>query len=273
VIQYFFSFIASPSGDVTVSKARDAGDAGDHNLVTDQKASTVAMVLCSPRNQRWGPPGSGAITTTSSSLSPRPETERKRADIVRAAVETFGAKGSTNGTLADIAEQVGMTRAGVLHHFGSKQKLLLEVLGYRDQDDVAHLERKHIPGGAELFAHLVGTAERNSRRPGIVQVFTVLSAESVTEDHPAREYFEARYRNLRREIDDAFRVLCASEGVTDAETIEHASASILAVMDGLQLQWLLEPSAVDLAAASEFAIRAIVNGVLHPGPALPAAGS
>lgn len=218
--------------------------------------------------RRRRPQKDGAITT-SNSVSPRPETERKRQEILRAAVETFGAKGSTNGTLADIADQVGITRAGVLHHFGSKQRLLLEVLGYRDKDDVAHLHSKRMPGGAGLFAHLVGTAMRNSMRPGIVQVFTVLSAESVTEDHPARDYFETRYRNLRREVDEAFRELCAEHGVADERAVEHASASILAVMDGLQLQWLLDPDRVDLAQASEFAIRAIVNGVLHPGPDLP----
>jgi AcrR family transcriptional regulator len=205
---------------------------------------------------------------TGSSTSPRPETERKRTEILRAAIETFGAKGSSNGTLADIAEQVGMTHAGVLHHFGSKNNLLLEVLEFRDRDDVAHLADRHIPGGPALFAHLVATAQRNALRPGIVQVFTVLSAESVTEDHPATEYFQERYANLRREVEAAFRALCAQERVTEPDTIDKGAASILAVMDGLQLQWLLDPTAVDLAGASEFAIEAIVNGVLRSGPAL-----
>ena len=203
-----------------------------------------------------------------SSTGTRPETEQKRIDILRAAIETFGAKGSTNGTLADIADQVGMTHAGVLHHFGSKNNLLLEVLEFRDRDDVAHLADQHIPGGPALFAHLVATAQRNALRPGIVQVFTVLSAESVTEGHPATAYFQERYRNLRAEIDAAFRALCAQEGVTDPDTIDRAAASILAVMDGLQLQWLLDPTSVDLGGASEFAIESIVNGVLQPGPGL-----
>jgi hypothetical protein len=39
-------------------------------------------------------------------------------------------------------------------------------------------------------------------------------------------------------------------------------------MDGLQLQWLLDPGAIELADATAFAIRAIVNGVLHEGPTL-----
>src|SRR5690606_631980 len=181
--------------------------------------------------------------------------QHKRIEILKAAVEIFGSKGSTNGTLADVAEQVGLTHAGVLHHFGSKQKLLLEVLAYRDQADVEDLAEKHIPGGLELFLHLVRTAYANAHRPGIVQAYTVLSlrpvrtayanahrpgivqaytvlsSESVTDGHPGREYFEDRYTTLRREVTDAFAELCAAEGVADADAIAAASASILAVMD------------------------------------------
>lgn len=200
--------------------------------------------------------------------SPRPATKEKREQILRAAVEIFGSKGSTNGTLADVAEQVGMTHAGVLHHFGSKQRLLLEVLSYRDRTDVAGLAEKHIPDGPELFIHLVRTAVANETRPGIVQVFTVLSAESVTEGHAAREHFADRYTNLRREITEAFHELCEQEGVTEPATIASAASSILAAMDGLQLQWLLDPATVKLADATAFAVRAIVNGVLHEGPTL-----
>lgn len=208
------------------------------------------------------------VTDSHDTTRTRPATAEKRTEILKAAVEIFGNKGSTNGTLADVAEQVGMTHAGVLHHFGSKQKLLLEVLAYRDQDDVAELLEKHIPGGPELFLHLVRTAFTNAQRPGIVQAYTVLSSESVTDDHPGREYFEDRYTTLRREITEAFHALCSQQGVKEPDTIAAASASILAVMDGLQLQWLLHPEMIELGEATEFAIRAIVNGVLQPGPEL-----
>ncbi|REJ05691.1 TetR/AcrR family transcriptional regulator [Microbacterium bovistercoris] len=210
------------------------------------------------------------MTKESTRIRREEERARKRTEILKAAVETFGTKGSANGTLADIAQQVGMTHAGVLHHFGSKENLLLEVLEYRDRTDVEGLAEKHIPGGPDLFLHLVRTAFLNAQRPGIVQVFTVLSAESVTEDHPARRYFVERYAMLRRDVHGAFRELCAQEGVTDLAAIDMAAASILAVMDGLQLQWLLDPKVIDLPAASEFAIRSIVNGVLSPAPELGA---
>ena len=196
----------------------------------------------------------------------RPETLARRREILDAAVEIFGSKGYANGTLVEIADQVGMTHAGILHHFGSKDQLLLEVLRYRDETDVADLEEQHIPDGMPLFRHLVRTAILNAQRAGIVQTFVVLSAESVTDDHPARAFFEARYRQLRGEVAHAFQVVCEERGVTAPATIAVAAASILALMDGLQVQWLLEPESVNLAGATEFGIEAIVSSVLDPRP-------
>lgn len=201
-------------------------------------------------------------------LPARPETAARRELILKAAVETFGTRGFSKGTLAEIAEQVGMTRAGVLHHFGSKENLLREVVSYRDHADLSEVGMEEMPEGADLFLHLVKTAMVNARRPGIVQTFTVLTGESVTHGHPTQEYFRQRYANLRDDLTKAFTELCQQQGVTDLTAISAAAASILAVMDGLQLQWLLEPSAVELGEASEFAIRSIVNGVLRPGPQL-----
>ncbi len=196
----------------------------------------------------------------------RPETLVRRREILDAAVDIFGAKGFTGGTLQDIADQVGMTHAGILHHFGSKDQLLIDVLEHRDRTDVVDLEGQHIPDGIDLFRHLVRTAFVNARRAGIVQAYAVLSAESVTDGHPGRDYFESRYRTLRSEVAAAFRLVCAQRGIDRPGDIDRASAAILAVMDGLQVQWLLDPEAVDLARASEFAIEAIVAAVLEPRP-------
>jgi len=196
----------------------------------------------------------------------RPATLERRRDILRAALDTFGAKGYNKAPLSEIAEQVDMTHAGILHHFGTKDQLLLEVLRYRDESDVEDLEGHHIPTGIDLFRHLVKTAFQNAERAGIVQAYAVLSAESVTDAHPAREFFETRYRTLRSEAVDAFEGLCAERGVAVPATVHPASAALLAVMAGLQIQWLLDPTRVDLGEASEFAIDAIVAAVLAPRP-------
>jgi AcrR family transcriptional regulator len=194
---------------------------------------------------------------------PREQTARKRMEIVRAATEVFGNKGYSKGSLADIAEIVGMTHAGVLHHFGSKDALLLEVLLYRDETDVEDLAGHHMPGGLDLFRHLIATARRNEGRPGIVQAFAVLSAESVTDDHPAKEFFLERYEKLRGELTVALTDVCDPNDPPCAEDVAAAAASIIAIMDGLQIQWLLRPDKIRLAEASAFAIEAILVAAIQ----------
>ncbi len=194
---------------------------------------------------------------------PREATARKHREILRAATEVFGSKGYSKGSLAEIGDLVGMTHPGVLHHFGSKDQLLLEVLEYRDETDVEHLEGHHIPGGLDLFRHLVTTATLNEARPGIVQAFAVLSAESVTADHPAKEFFRERYATLRCQIREALGEICDPKDPPLPKELDFATASIIAVMDGLQVQWLLAPDQIQLARSSAFAIDAILAAAIQ----------
>lgn len=197
---------------------------------------------------------------------PRRGTSERREEILRAAANTFGSKGYKAGSLADVAEQVGMTHAGVLHHFKSKEQLLTALLDFRDSEQVEDLEGKHIPGGLELFRHLLRTARMNAERPGIVQTYTVLTGESVTDGHPARGWTTNRFAVLRGEVAAAFR---AWHPEVEPHVADQAASAIIGVMDGLQIQWLLDPDAVDLADATAFAIQAIVTAAIG-GPDRPA---
>lgn len=196
-------------------------------------------------------------------VRPREETLVRRKRILEAASEVFGEKGYVKGSLADIAERVGITHAGVLHHFGSKDQLLLAVLAHRDATDAERLDGRHIPDGLELFKHLVRTAELNESREGIVQAFAVLSAESVTDSHPAKDFFLNRYESLRNSIREALVSICSIDDPPAAHDIDRAAASIIAVMDGLQVQWLLAPDKIELARTSAFAIDAILAAAIQ----------
>lgn len=196
---------------------------------------------------------------------PRAATRARREEIVRAAARTFAAKGYRNGSLADVAEQVGITHAGVLHHFGSKEQLLVAVLQQRDDDGVRDLEGQHIPGGLELFRHLVRTVRSNEARPGIVQGYTVLVGEAVTTGHPARDWVTQRFAVLREQVADAVQQV--GPHVPRPAAVRAADA-VIAVMDGLQVQWLLDADAVDLPDATAFAIEAILAATLA-GDAAP----
>ncbi len=201
----------------------------------------------------------------------RKSTPERRAEIVRAAAKTFGTKGYQKGSLIDIAAQVGMTHAGVLHHFGSKEQLLIAVLEYRDQEDLEALAEQKMPEGVHLFWHLTRTAAANAQRAGIVQTYAAITGESVTENHPARGFVVNRFALLRSYIEEALRAVCGPDLPDDVCT--HAASSIIGVMDGIQLQWLLDEDAVDLPEATRFAIEAILTaakaGADRPRPLTP----
>ncbi|MCI1219536.1 MAG: TetR/AcrR family transcriptional regulator [Bifidobacterium sp.] len=198
---------------------------------------------------------------------PRASTEEKRREILLVASDVFGKKGTSNATLEEIADRVGMTRAGVLHHFKSKRALLLEVIKFRDVHDLENLEGKRMPRGADLFRHLIDTVKTNVERPGIVQTFVTLSSESVTDNNPGREDFANRYDALRGEITDALIDIAKERKATiNIAEAERASSAIIGLLDGVQLQWLLEPDKVDLVKSSEYGVRKIVASVFSAAP-------
>ncbi|WP_405481464.1 TetR/AcrR family transcriptional regulator [Streptomyces sp. NBC_00009] len=167
--------------------------------------------------------------------------EERRAEILRAALEVIAERGYRGATLGAVAERVGLTQQGLLHYFRTKEALLVAVLEERDQWDA-------VPDGRwrpDLLASLV---EYNAMRPGIVQTFSALLGESVTEDHPARPYFTQRYGNVRESMAAVLRTEYG-ERLPGGLTPERAAPLLVAVMDGLQYQWLLDPESVDMPGA------------------------
>ncbi|MER6348740.1 TetR family transcriptional regulator [Streptomyces sp. NPDC001595] len=189
-----------------------------------------------------------------------PEAQQRQRDILRIAMDTFAARGYNNASLAEIADRAGLTQAGVLHHFRSKANLLTSVLELRDDDDIEQLGTER-PRGLAFLRHLVDTAARNAEREGIVRLYAVLSAESVTDGHPAQEYFRGRYEGLRALVAEALREACELGEVRGDTAVEDTANAIIAVMDGLQVQWLLAPDRVDMAASTDRAVSALVAGL------------
>lgn len=173
--------------------------------------------------------------------------------------EVFGARGLHKASLGEIAERVGITHQGILHHFGSKDQLFVEVLAYRERLDVADFENHEPPHGPALLRHLIRTAAVNTGRIGLVQSYVVLSAESVTDGHPAQSSFRDRFTMLRRLLVDALGQTCGSAATPPPAEIDAAASSIIAVMDGLQVQWLLAPEAVEMPSTVALVIDALLQ--------------
>ena len=206
-------------------------------------------------NTRSAPVG----PTGTKSRVPRVSAGLRREEIVAAAHEVFGARGFHKASLGEIAEKVGITHSGILHHFGSKVQLFVEVLAYRERLDLSGFENEELPRGRDMLRHLVRTAAVNTGRVGLVQSYVVLSAESVTEGHPAQSSFRSRFAVLRDQIARALEETCEHAGRPPATEVDAAASCIIAVMDGLQVQWLLEPDRVSMPEALTLVIDALLQ--------------
>ena len=152
---------------------------------------------------------------------PQAKTLERRETVLKAAMNVFGARGYNKGALVEVAEQAGMTHAGVLHHFGSKEGLLVAMLKYRDGEEVAGIPERAQVEGPAFLQHLVDTVEENTHRRGVVQAYSVLSGESVTDGHPAHDYFQGRTEGLRSKIAG---VLGEVTGNTDVQELRDSAS-------------------------------------------------
>ncbi|CUW28249.1 MULTISPECIES: TetR/AcrR family transcriptional regulator [Streptomyces] len=174
-------------------------------------------------------------------MSARVRSEERRAEIVRAALEVIAERGYRGASLAAVAERVGLTQQGLLHHFPTKDALLVAVLQERDRWDAV----PDSPWRTDLLASLV---EYNAMRPAIIQTFAALLGESVTEGHPAQAYFTERYARVRASMAAVLRTEYGDR-LPNGLTPERTAPLLVAVMDGLQYQWLLDPESVDMPGA------------------------
>ncbi len=174
-------------------------------------------------------------------------TRASRAKIIEAATELFSQQGFRGAKMADIAKAANLTEPGLLHHFPSKTALLTAVLAERDRTND---ERFHIYLAGEkqdLLASLLRLAEHNETVPGLVQLFTILAAESIQEQHPGHDFFLWRYEAVRAQGVAVLRQAQARGEVRVDLTAEDLIVMVFAMMDGLQIQWLYDSDRIDMA--------------------------
>lgn len=188
---------------------------------------------------------------------PYAKSKRTRTSILDSALEVFAESGFRSGSLRDVAERVGMSEAGLLHHFTSKSALLAAVLERRDQQTREHfdLDPAH---GREVLRSTVELVGYNASIPGVVELFCTLAAEATSATHPAHQYFVERYGSTTAMMCDALREIEARGELRPGVDPGVAARGLVALMDGLQLQWLLDRASVDMAAE----VRTYVNSLL-----------
>ncbi|WP_284984475.1 TetR/AcrR family transcriptional regulator [Arthrobacter sp. efr-133-TYG-118] len=168
-----------------------------------------------------------------------------RVGIIEAATSVFSESGFRGATMKDVAERAGISQRGLVHHFKSKDELLLEVLEYRDRKTALLLP---LEGKGGEIKGLLQVVRDNARVPELIELRTIISAEATSPDHPAHAHYAKRYADFRRYIAETFEsIKSAGELESPLDPIVLAEIFI-GLIDGVQLQWLYDRS-IDVEAA------------------------
>lgn len=181
--------------------------------------------------------------------------ENRRDHILAEATRIVAELGYHGFGLQELADRCGMTKPGLLHHFGSKENMLLEVLKERDhQDEVALASASCIGSDItdpaklsydEVRLALHAIVARNATQPELVRLYAVLRSEALSVAHPAHAYFVSREAYAIEQ----FALLLAPH----VDRPEMVARELVALMSGLELQWLREEQGFDLVEAWDYA--------------------
>ena len=153
-------------------------------------------------------------TSTRRPGRPKAGSEDKKARILAEALTLFSTRGYVATSLADIARASDISKAGLLHHYSSKDQLLAAVDAW-----------------VEMVAH-------NQRHPDGVALYTAMSAAVIDADHQAHPWFREHLLGAISYLVDALERGKAMGEVRPGAPSEKIARKLVALSDGLQVQWL-----------------------------------
>jgi AcrR family transcriptional regulator len=193
------------------------------------------------------------------------ETTANRHAILVRAVEFFGLKGYEKTTLQAVAESVGLTRAGLLHHFPSKESLFLQAIEEsRHWAEMQARKRGQLRGLAAIRAlsGFLGSTEDATW----IRFAQILQAEALHDDATEAlvEFVRKRSAQIQLNLEARLRE-ARDDGEIEDLDIAALARTISATINGLQAQWLLDPS-VDTSAAFSVLTQALTSGAKQRPP-------
>jgi TetR/AcrR family fatty acid metabolism transcriptional regulator len=193
--------------------------------------------------------------------------ERKRTEIVLAAMKVFAQKGLKKSRMIDIAQEAGIGKGTVYDYFRSREEILVEAFNLVTGD----LDKKIRPvlsesiRAADKIRWILRTSyDSLSQFPDdIMEIFVDFWSEGVrrrdSRGHPEIDLAEI-YSGFRRNL---CRVL--DEGIENGEfrpmDTNAVSSILIAVIDGLLLQSIVDRKAFTESAIMDDSMDIILHGI------------
>jgi AcrR family transcriptional regulator len=201
-----------------------------------------------------------------------PSEAGNREKLLQAAVVCLRDKGYANTTARDLVAASGTNLASIGYHFGGKEALMNEAVAETTRAWTRSIEAEVWKGGAEhpgthLHRMLAATLDRFDELEPYLRSFVEAFPPALRSDELRRSMASA-YEEVRSAAEALLeRILEGAEPPLESEHRMAIASLLIALCDGLILQWLLDPEAVPDSEAVLAALAAVASGYPRGLPA------
>ena len=184
----------------------------------------------------------------------------RREQILDETLVVIGQRGFNGSTVKQLAECCGLSNAGMLHYFDSKEELLLALLNRVENREaravaplVAAIEQQMRHGISTLpavRAFFRAMMQRFSEQAELGRFIVVVQIEAIDPNHPAHVSFRAREKDALELFAKILTPLVAAP--------RSAARALHGLMNGLAQQWLRAGGKFDLLAEWEWGISTVL---------------
>jgi AcrR family transcriptional regulator len=190
-----------------------------------------------------------------------PSNERL-AEIYRAAAQIILRKGYDATSVNDIANALGMTKAGLYHYINGKKELLFDIMNFglgELDEEVAAPARALADPAARLRFILASHARLVTRGQGAITILVdEITALTPAQQRKITQRKRAYFDFLRGTLDE----LRAAGQLQDVDTTA-AAFSILGMVNWLS-RWFQQGGALTEEQAADQIVRIALHGLLRP---------
>ena len=182
--------------------------------------------------------------------------------ILETAVQLLAGGGYASMTLADLGQRAGYSRSLATHYFGSKSKLLAEVIDYVLTESPPPAFVENAPGTARIEAEISGFFANLRKHPWWPRAYIVIAHEAATSLPELQPAIHRQNVAFRGRIEGALREAIGGGSVDPQLDVVSASLGIMAMVRGVAWEWFTDP-ALDLDAC-ERALLTVARTLTWP---------
>ena len=207
-------------------------------------------------------------------MSPRTKTQidqlrsERRTQILRVAEQVFSRKGFYAANVSDVAVEAGVSQGTVYHYFKSKEDLFMAVFEAWETENLyreVHLSTDQSASTADRLRLLAQAVGERMARSGKFLTASVEFWSHIHRNKAIQQGFRRMFAELRAIVSNLIQD-GVSRGEFDCKDPDATASLLIAVYDGLVLQWLSDPGSVDWQSESATLTELVFHGLLkRPG--------